>query len=83
MKENIVEIVGMLHLAAQHPGRLNRHERIVAVNRHAEFQRNVCHARSYGAKADDAEGLPHQFRAGKGAFSLFHQQRDFRSLIRD
>ena len=81
MEEDLIQIFCMLDFPAELPCRINRHKGIVSVNRHAEFQCNVCNQCADCPEADDPERFAEQLRPCEGAFSFFHQKRDLFPLV--
>ena len=79
----LFQVLRVDDLAGEPPGRVNRQERVIAQDLHVQVHAHVCHQGAHRAKADDAQGLAQQFRAGKRRFFLLDQFGDFISFPGD
>ena len=66
----------MLHITAQHPGRVDGDKGVVPVNLHPQSRSSVCYLRSNGAQSDDAQLFPENLMTGKSLLALFRRLCD-------
>ena len=78
--EDVIHGVGAQDLARQPPRRIDRHERVVTVDRHAQLKRDIRNQRADRAEPDNAECLAQKLRPRKSGFALLDELRNGRAL---